>query len=125
MYASTLWVPEDGKSAYIEAYFHAGLAKQWGISLISLDTCAQEQGWDVEHRLYWQERALEILKRTMEEENVAAVKELLRVTGHTRPVGRPPKAEVQRHIAIEAKMANDYAADIERLGVNSTLTLVK
>ncbi len=118
-------IPEDGKPAYIEAYSHAGLAKQWGISLISLDTYAQEQGWDVEHRLYWQDRALEILKRTMEEENVAAVKEPLRVTGHTRPVGRPPKTEVQRHIAIEAKMANDYAADIERLGVNSTLTLVK
>src|ERR1044072_6696380 len=118
-------IPEDGKSAFIEAYSHSKLAKQWGVSLISLDTYAEEQGWDREHRLYWQDRALEILKRTMEEENVAAVKELLRVTGHTRPVGRPPKTDVQRHIAIEAKIAGEYAADIERLGGGTTLTVVK
>ncbi|MEX1826459.1 hypothetical protein [Luteibacter sp. CQ10] len=118
-------IPEDGKQAYIEAYSHSDLAKRWGVSLISLDTYAEDQGWDREHRLYWQDRALEVLKKSMEEENVAAVKELLRVTGHSRPVGRPPKSEVQRHIAIEAKIANEYADDVARLASHVPLSVVK
>jgi hypothetical protein len=40
---------------------------------------------------------------------------VLKATGLARPVGRPPKSEVQRHIAIEARIAKKFEDDINRL----------
>lgn len=108
-------IPIDGKQKYIETYSHNLLAKDWSISLLTLDTYASEQGWDREHKLYWQDVALEVLKKGAEEHNLVAVKELLKAMGHTRPVGRPSKSEVDKHIAIEAKIAEDFEADVSRM----------
>lgn len=108
-------IPEDGKQKYIEAYSHSLLAKEWGVSLITLDKHAKENAWDVEHKLYWQDVAIEVLKKGTEEHNYSAVKELLKAVGITRPVGRPPKLEVERHIAVEAKIAADYQKDLDRM----------
>lgn len=108
-------IPSDGKEQYVKAYSHRKLAKSWDINLSSLQEYAQENAWDIEHKLYWQDVALEALKQKVEEQEVSAIKELLKATGISRPVGRPPKAEVQKHIAIEAKVAKEYEEDIARL----------
>lgn len=108
-------IPSDGKEQYVKAYSHRKLANDWDINLNSLQEYAQENAWDVEHKLYWQDVALEALKMKVEEQEVSAIKELLKATGITRPVGRPPKSEVQRHIAIGAKVAKEYEDDITRL----------
>jgi hypothetical protein len=108
-------IPSDGKEQYVRAYSHRKLAKDWGMSLNTLQEYAQESGWDGEHRLYWQDVALEALKQKVEEQEVSAIKELLKATGVIRPVGRPPKSEVQRHIAIEAKVAKEYEDDLTRM----------
>jgi len=108
-------IPNDGKQKYIEAYSHSLLAKDWNISLASLDNHATEQGWDREHKLYWQDLALEVLKKGTEEHNLVAVKELLKAVGITRPVGRPSKSEIQRQLAIETHIANEFAYDVARL----------
>ncbi len=118
-------IPDDGKQKYIEAYSHSVLAKQWDISLLTLDKHAKENAWDIEHKLYWQDVAIEMLKKGAEEANYVAVKELLKAVGITRPVGRPTKVEVERHIAIEARIENDYLQDIARLGKESSLKAVK
>lgn len=81
--------------------------------------------WDREHSLYWKDQALEVLKKSCEEHNIAAVKELLKAVAGVRPVGRPPKSEVERHIAIEARIAKEYQADIDRLSDPNHLRLVK
>lgn len=112
-------LPNDAKQKYIETYSHSQLAKQWSISLLTLDAYAAEQGWDREHKLYWADVALEVLKKGAEEHNLVAVKELLRAMGHTRAVGRPAKSEVEKHIAIEAKIANDFEADVSRMKLKS------
>ncbi|WP_433884789.1 hypothetical protein [Pseudomonas vranovensis] len=118
-------IPSDGKQKYIEAYSHSLLAKEWGVSLITLDSHAKDNAWDIEHKLYWQDVAIEVLKKGTEEHNYSAVKELLKAVGITRPVGRPPKSEVDRHIAIEAKIAADYQKDVERLSAVYPLKKVK
>ncbi|MCX7515421.1 hypothetical protein [Frateuria sp. STR12] len=115
-------IPKEGKEEYIKTHSHSELAKKWGVSLLTLDTYAKEEGWDQEHKLYWRDIALEVLKKETEAYNLAAVKELLKAVGISRPVGRPPKAEVDRHIAIEARIANEYKDDVERL---NKLRLVK
>lgn len=117
-------IPEDGKQKYIEAYSHNLLAKEWGVSLITLDKHAKENAWDIEHKLYWQDVILEVLKKGTEEHNYSAVKELLKAVGITRPVGRPPKLEVERQIAVEAKIAAEYQKDTDRLNSISPLKVV-
>jgi len=117
--------PSDGKDAYITAYSHAQLAKEWKVSLKSLQAYAEEQGWDKEHKLYWTDQALEVLKKSCEEHNIAAVKELLKAMGNVRPVGRPSKLEVQRHVAIEAKIAEEYEQDLQRMQSSMPLSVVK
>jgi hypothetical protein len=116
---------EENKETYIKAYSHAQLAKEWGLNLSSLQAYAEEHGWDREHKLYWTDQALEVLKKNCEEHNIAAVKELLRAMGNTRPVGRPSKLEVQRHVAIEAKIAEEYEQDLQRMQASMPLTVVK
>lgn len=118
-------IPEDGKQAYVEAHSHNVLAKTWGVSLLTLDTYAVEHGWDREHKLYWSDVALEVLKMSVEEQNVSAVKELMRAMGQSRPVGRPSKADVERHRAIEARIADEYDADVARMTDQGPLKLVK
>lgn len=117
-------IPEDGKQKYIEAYSHSLLAKEWGVSLLTLDKYAKENAWDIEHKLYWQDVAIEVLKKGTEEHNYSAVKELLKAVGITRPVGRPPKAEVERHIAAEAKIENEFQKDIARMSASLPLKVV-
>jgi hypothetical protein len=111
-------IPADGKDRYVTAYSHKKLAKEWEVSLLALDDYASEQGWDREHKLYWADVAMEALKEGVEERNLVAVKEMLRVAGKTRPVGRPSKIDVQRHLAIEAKIAGEFDEDIARLGLD-------
>lgn len=108
-------IPSDGKDQYVKAYSHRKLAKQWDISLNTLQEFAQDNAWDAEHKLHWQDVALEALKMKAEEQEVSAIKELLKATGLSRPVGRPPRSEVQRHIAIEAKAVKEYEDDLARM----------
>jgi hypothetical protein len=118
-------IPVDGRQTYIEAHSHNILAKQWGVSLSTLDRYAKENAWDVEHKLYWQDQAIEVLKKGTLEQNYVAVKELLKAVGITRPVGRPPKAEVNKYIAAEAKLDNEFQKDIDRLQGGTPLKSVK
>lgn len=118
-------IPTDGKQKYIEAYSHSLLAKEWGVSLITLDKHAKENAWDIEHKLYWQDLAIEVLKKGAEEHNYVAVKELLKTVGITRPVGRPPKSEVERYIVAEAKLENEFQKDIARLQAGLPLKSVR
>lgn len=108
-------MPDNGKQKYIEAYSHNLLAKDWGVSLSILQAHASEHGWDREHKVYWQDVALEVLKKGAEEHNLVAVKELLKAVGVSRPVGRPSKADIQRQIAIEARIAGEFEHDVARL----------
>ena len=118
-------IPTDGKQKYIEAYSHSLLAKEWGVSLITLDKHAKDNAWDIEHKLYWQDLAIEVLKKGAEEHNYVAVKELLKAVGITRPVGRPPKSEVERYIVAEAKLENEFQKDIARMSNGLPLKSVK
>lgn len=124
IHSEAIPIPEDGKQKYIEAYSHSLLAKEWGVSLITLDMHAKENAWDIEHRLYWQDVAIEVLKKGTEEHNYSAVKELLKAVGITRPVGRPPKSEVERHIAVEAKITAEYQKDLDRMNSTHPLKVV-
>jgi hypothetical protein len=105
----------DTQKKYVEAISHTALAKELGMSLSALEKHALESGWDIEHKLYWQNYAISILKQSASGENITAVKELLRALGISRPVGRPSKQEVQKHIAIEARIEDEYRKDLERL----------
>ncbi|UPG87074.1 hypothetical protein L2Y94_06905 [Luteibacter aegosomatis] len=113
-------IPADGKEKYVTAYSHKKLAKEWGVTLLALDEYALEHGWDREHRLHWSDVAMQALKEGVEERNLVAVKEMLRVTGKTRPVGRPSKLEVQKHLAIEARIASEFDEDIARLKTDAS-----
>lgn len=108
-------IPSDGRDEYVKSHSHVGLAKSWGVSLSALNAYAAEQGWDKEHKLYWQDVALEVLKKETEAYNLVATRELLKAMGIARPVGRPSKAEVQRHVALEAKVLAEYDEDVARL----------
>ncbi|EPJ5163424.1 hypothetical protein [Pseudomonas aeruginosa] len=108
-------IPADGKKEYVEAYSHSELAKKWGVSLSTLDSYAQEQGWDREHKLHWQDIAIEVLKKGVEEHNYVATKELLKAMGITRPVGRPPKAEIEKQKAIALKIDKEFEDDVKRM----------
>jgi len=117
-------IPENGKQKYVEASSHVALAKEWGLSLVLLESHANEQGWDREHKLYWQDRAISILKQTASEDNLTAVKELLKAMGISRPVGRPSKSEVERYKAIEARLDDELQQDIDRMRAVSPLKAV-
>lgn len=106
---------DNDKTEYIETNSHCVLAKRLGISMITLDTYAEEQGWKEEHRIYWHDKSIEILKQELVNGNISAVKEMLKVTGGVRPVGRPRKLEVEREIAIGKRIDEEYAADIRRM----------
>lgn len=108
-------INNNEKKAYIEAFSHSDLAKKLGVSLSLLNAHAESEGWKEEHRLYWFDKSVEILKQELINGNVSAVKEMLKLTGVIRPVGRPPKADVERHLAIEAKVAKEWEDDFTRL----------
>ncbi|MGC3218519.1 hypothetical protein ACPTIH_32300, partial [Pseudomonas aeruginosa] len=74
----------------------------------TLDSYAQEKGWDSEHKLQWQDIANEVLKKGAEEHNYVATKELLKAMGFARPVGRPPKAEVEWQKAIALTIDKEF-----------------
>lgn len=108
-------IPVEGKKEYVEAYSHSELARKWGVSLSTLDSYAQEEGWDREHKLHWQDIAIEVLKKGAEEHNYVATKELLKAMGIARPVGRPPKAEVEKQKAIALKIDKEFEDDVKRM----------
>ncbi|MFP6861101.1 hypothetical protein [Pseudomonas sp.] len=118
-------IPENGRQQYIEAYSHSDLAKAWSVSLLDLDNYAQENSWSTEHKLYWQDRAIEVLKKGAEEHNYSAVKELLKAVGIARPVGRPSKLSIERQIATEAVAAANWKHDIDRMESIRPLSSVK
>ncbi|WP_223544006.1 hypothetical protein [Pseudomonas sp. BF-B-28] len=106
---------DKDKTEYIETNSHCDLAKRLGVSMLTLDTYAEEQGWKEEHRIYWHDKSIEILKQELVNGNIAAVKEMLKVTGSVRPVGRPRKSEVEREVAIGKRIADEYQADVTRM----------
>lgn len=110
-----LTLSEEVKQQYITAHSHNELAKELGISLLSLDKYAKEHLWDEEHKLYWQDLATARLKQGAEEGNHLAIKELLKLVGLARPVGRPPKAEVERKLAKEVQIEKEFQEDMKRL----------
>jgi hypothetical protein len=55
------------------------------------------------------------LKQELVNGNISAVKEMIKVTGSVRPVGRPRKLEVEREVAISKRIEEEYAADIRRM----------
>ncbi len=108
-------IQDEHKQQYVEAYSHIELAKTLGVSLALLDTYAENQGWKEEHRLYWFDKSLESLKYALNEGSIPAVKELLKIAGVTRPVGRPKKQDIEGHLAKEAKVTEEWEADFRRL----------
>jgi len=103
------------KTEYIETNSHCNLAKRLGVSMLTLDTYAEEQGWKEEHRIYWHDKSIEILKQELVNGNITAVKEMLKFTGSVRPVGRPRKLEVEREVAISKRIADEYQTDVTRM----------
>ncbi|MBN8414357.1 hypothetical protein [Halomonas litopenaei] len=112
---SQLFLSDEVKEKYITAHSHNLLAKELGISLLSLDKYAKEHFWDEEHKLYWQDLATAKLKEGAEGGNHLAIKELLKLVGLARPIGRPPKAEVERKLAKEVQIEKEYQQDMKRL----------
>jgi hypothetical protein len=106
---------EETKQKYIVALSMRELAKELGITLASLDKLAEEHAWKEEHKLYWQDVAIEKLKLGAQEGSNLAIKELLKVVGLARPVGRPPKQEIERRINQEVKTEREYLDDVARL----------
>jgi hypothetical protein len=116
---STMNLTDKDKTEYIETNSHCDLAKRLGVSMLTLDTYAEEQGWKEEHRIYWHDKSIEILKQELVNGNIAAVKEMLKVTGSVRPVGRPRKSDVERQVAIEKRLAEEMEADVIRMSLVS------
>lgn len=114
---STMNLTDKDKTEYIETNSHCDLAKRLDISMLTLDIYAEEQGWKEEHRIYWHDKSIEILKQELVNGNIAAVKEMLKVTGSVRPVGRPRKSDVEREVAISKRIADEYEADVQRLSL--------
>ena len=114
---TTMNLTDKDKIEYIETNSHCDLAKRLGVSMLTLDTYAEEQGWKEEHRIYWHDKSIEILKQELVNGNIAAVKEMLKVTGSVRPVGRPRKVDVEREVAISKRIADEYEADVQRLSL--------
>jgi uncharacterized protein YjcR len=110
-------ITDKQKKDYIETFSHADLANKLGVSLTALDSQAESLGWKEEHRLYWFDKSVEILKQELINGNVSAVKEMLKLTGVTRPVGRPRKLDVEHHIAVQAKIAEEWDSDIHRMSI--------
>lgn len=108
-------IEESYKKEYVEAYSHIELAKKLATTLALLDSHAESQGWKEEHRLYWFDKSIESLKYALNEGSIPAVKELLKISGITRPVGRPKKIDIEHHLAVEAKIADEWEADVRRL----------
>jgi hypothetical protein len=108
-------IEENHKKEYVEAYSHIELAKKLGTTLALLDSHADAEGWKEEHRLYWFDKSIESLKYALNEGSIPAVKELLKLSGITRPVGRPKKIDVEKYLAVEAKIADEWEADTQRL----------
>ncbi|MBK5351611.1 hypothetical protein JFU37_03610 [Pseudomonas sp. TH41] len=106
---------DKDKTEYIETNSHCNLAKRLGVSMLTLDTYAEEQGWKEEHRIYWHDKSIEILKQELVNGNISAVKEMLKVTGGVRPVGRPRKSEVEREVAIGKRIDEEYQSDVKRM----------
>ncbi len=117
----TTKLSNEVKQQYITALSHNDLAKELGISLMSLDEYAKEHLWDVEHKLYWKDLATAKLKEGAKEGNHVAIKELLKVVGLARPVGRPPKADVERELAMEVQVQKEFQEDLKRLGDHKSL----
>ena len=111
---------DKDKTEYIETNSHCDLAKRLGVTMLTLDTYAEEQGWKEEHRIYWHDKSIEILKQELANGNIAAVKEMLKVTGSVRPVGRPRKADVERQVAIEKRIAEEMEEDVRRMSLVSS-----
>lgn len=105
------------KQEYVEAYSHIELAKKLGTTLTLLDSHAELQGWKEEHRLYWFDKSIESLKYALNEGSIPAVKELLKIAGVTRPVGRPKKADIEHHLKIQSKIADEFESDVRRLSL--------
>lgn len=114
---NTMNLTNKDKTEYIEANSHCNLAKRLGISILTLDKYAEEQGWKEEHRIYWHDKSIEILKQELVNGNIAAVKEMLKVTGSVRPVGRPRNSDVERQVAIERRIAEEMEADVIRMSL--------
>ncbi|MFD2189344.1 hypothetical protein [Pistricoccus aurantiacus] len=112
---------EETKQAYITASSHNKLAEELGISLMSLDRYARDNLWDLEHKLYWQDLALTKLKEGASKGNTTAIKELLKLMGIGRPVGRPPKAKVEEYLAVEANLEKGFKEDLDRLSKEDRL----
>lgn len=112
---NTMKLTDRDKTEYIETNSHCDLAKRLGVTMLTLDTYAEEQGWKEEHRIYWHDKSIEILKQELVNGNISAVKEMLKVTGSVRPVGRPRKLDVEREIAIGKRIDEEYAADVQRM----------
>ena len=117
---STMNFTDKDKTEYTETNSHCDLAKRLGISILTLDKHAEEQGWKEEHRLYWHDKSIEILKQELVNGNIAAVKEMLKVTGSVRPVGRPRNSDVERQVAIEKRIAEEMEADVIRMSLVSS-----
>lgn len=113
-------IKDTHKQEYVEAYSHIELAKKLGTTLALLDSHADIEGWKEEHRLYWYDKSVEQLKYELLNGSIPAVKEMLKIAGVTRPVGRPKKTDIERHLAIEAKVTEEWAADVRRLSLVST-----
>ena len=45
---------------------------------------------------------------------------MLKVTGSVRPVGRPRKADVERQVAIEKRIAEEMEEDVRRMSLVSS-----
>lgn len=110
-------IKDINKQEYVEAYSHIELAKKLGTTLTLLDSHAELQGWKEEHRLYWFDKSIESLKYALNEGSIPAVKELLKIAGVTRPVGRPKKLDIEHHLAVEAKVKEEWDADVRRLSL--------
>lgn len=110
-----LVLSDEAKQKYITALSHNQLAEELGISLSTLDRYAKDHFWDLEHKLYWQDVSISKLKEGAKEGNHLSIKELLKVVGLSRPVGRPPKVEVEKAIAQEVQADKDFKQDLARL----------
>ncbi|MBN6712585.1 hypothetical protein [Pseudomonas capsici] len=110
-------IKETYRKEYIEAFSHIELAEKIGVSLTLLDSHADLQGWKEEHRLYWFDKSIEQLKVELINGNVSAVKEMLKLAGITRPVGRPKKEDVEKYLNIKAKVDGEFDADIRRMSL--------
>jgi hypothetical protein len=112
-----LYIECEDPTEYSFAKKHLGSWAQWQRMLENKVLREYINMWREELEIRLRSQAIQnmIDMATSEDGNFSAAKYLAEYGWEKRKAGRPSKEEVDRHIAVEAKISQDFSSDIARL----------